>query len=159
VETGLHRVLVCLFPNTNSLTQHLPNSSSARNHTLLTVSSLQCGGLCPLPDPCGSCRQDPGNLGFDLNFGPLACTVPFKPCPIPLCFIYFSDKISHFCSGPPLNIDPSTYAFHIAGIAGVIHHALPSFYFSNLACFPSVLFPWYCKINAYIITYNRLKQI
>jgi hypothetical protein len=43
--------------------------------------------------------------------------------PITFCFCYFSTKILHFCLELISDCDPPTPVSHVAGIAGVSHHA------------------------------------
>jgi hypothetical protein len=43
--------------------------------------------------------------------------------PNPFGFCYFSARVSCFCLEPVLDHDPPIYAFHVAGITGMPHHA------------------------------------
>jgi hypothetical protein len=50
-----------------------------------------------------------------------------------VCFAYFSGRVLHFCPGSALDCYPPAYAFYVAGITNMYHHA-KLIYFANFLC-------------------------
>jgi hypothetical protein len=88
-------------------------------------------------------------LGFELRascllgryYTPWAMHQPFFAL-----FMYFFDRVSHFCLGPASDLDPPTCASHIAGITGANH----LIFWDRESCLlfdQTGLEPWFSRVS------------